>query len=514
MSCKKIVLVVVFILLATCIIYAQVNFQYEFSIDKLDNNDVLCRSYLFDYNNDGIDDYAVDYAYEYWGIHKKYSLAIYNNNGTLIDNLTNDWMERCYMFENCGIQNRKLFIKTIDDSLFVSLKEYSSGNTLDSMRVTHTTGHFFAHISDINSHIQNDTTYIFIGAYKKWAYIGAWYYRSYLFIFKIIDDELFYLGDIENCGFNGIISNSSLLSVGLYFEINDNGAWGAEDFDFYLKTVSIEDTIAVYPLHFVGGSKIYSTPIEWIHYPVNYTILTKNPQSDYPHLLQYQQYDSDDGDSLFFNAYDLTTNQEVWSVSDTISVREEITSSTCISVNGEDHYVMYFRGDKLEIRDRISGNIVHHQVSVLAVCEILRKSDGELLFFVEKQDETGYDVYTLDGPIFVSADEPPAQNEFMLQNSPNPFRTSTTIQFNLTHPTSPPVGGSVVVGELSQIKIYNVKGQLVREFLLVTPSHSHPVSVTWDGKDKNGQKVATGVYLYQLCIDGEYKAERKCLLIE
>ncbi|MBC8383468.1 MAG: hypothetical protein H8E22_06675, partial [Candidatus Cloacimonetes bacterium] len=67
---------------------------------------------------------------------------------------------------------------------------------------------------------------------------------------------------------------------------------------------------------------------------------------------------------------------------------------------------------------------------------------------------------------------------------------------------------------LSQIKIYNVKGQLVREFLPVTPSHSHPVSVTWDGKDKNGQKVATGVYLYQLCIDGEYKAERKCLLIE
>ncbi len=91
----------------------------------------------------------------------------------------------------------------------------------------------------------------------------------------------------------------------------------------------------------------------------------------------------------------------------------------------------------------------------------------------------------------------------IIGNFPNPFRSSTTFSFSSKEPF-----------QNVELKIYNIKGQLVRELHIVSPSPNLPVSVTWDGKDKYGHKVAPGVYLYQLRIDGEQKAERKCLLIE
>jgi len=61
-----------------------------------------------------------------------------------------------------------------------------------------------------------------------------------------------------------------------------------------------------------------------------------------------------------------------------------------------------------------------------------------------------------------------------------------------------------VAGELSQIKIYNIKGQLVRELPLVAPSPGLPVSVTWDGKDEIGKEVSSGVYFYKFDDDDEF----------
>jgi hypothetical protein len=110
-------------------------------------------------------------------------------------------------------------------------------------------------------------------------------------------------------------------------------------------------------------------------------------------------------------------------------------------------------------------------------------------------------VVDIEPPAY-SVDELP-NDAFILHNFPNPFRTSTKFSFSSNNHI-----------QNAELKIYNIKGQLVRDFSIVNPSPSRSVSVIWDGKDKNGQKVSPGVYLYQLCIDGEYKAERKCLLIE
>jgi len=106
--------------------------------------------------------------------------------------------------------------------------------------------------------------------------------------------------------------------------------------------------------------------------------------------------------------------------------------------------------------------------------------------------------------------EPPAlsvhedpENNILFNNFPNPFHSSTTFSFKSKEPI-----------QNAEIKIYNIKGQLVRELRFDASLLSRFNELTWDGKNKHGQKVAPGLYLYQLLINGEQKAERKCLLIE
>jgi len=70
-------------------------------------------------------------------------------------------------------------------------------------------------------------------------------------------------------------------------------------------------------------------------------------------------------------------------------------------------------------------------------------------------------------------------------NYPNPFNPTTNISFAL------PVDSKV------SLKLYNVAGQLVRTLVNETmPAGNH--TVTWDGNNSNGEKVASGIYFYKL----------------
>ncbi|MBD3257082.1 M6 family metalloprotease domain-containing protein, partial [candidate division GN15 bacterium] len=84
--------------------------------------------------------------------------------------------------------------------------------------------------------------------------------------------------------------------------------------------------------------------------------------------------------------------------------------------------------------------------------------------------------------------KPPLPVSFELaQNYPNPFNPSTTIQFDLD--------------ESAEIKltVYNSLGQKVRTLVEGT----YPAGITdvvWDATDKDGQSVASGVYLYRMTV--------------
>lgn len=71
------------------------------------------------------------------------------------------------------------------------------------------------------------------------------------------------------------------------------------------------------------------------------------------------------------------------------------------------------------------------------------------------------------------------------QNHPNPFNPSTEISFAL------PQQADV------DLTVYNILGQPVR--VLATGTHeAGQISVTWDGRDENGQPLASGMYFYRL----------------
>ena len=77
----------------------------------------------------------------------------------------------------------------------------------------------------------------------------------------------------------------------------------------------------------------------------------------------------------------------------------------------------------------------------------------------------------------------------IFSNHPNPFSSQTSISFRL------PVPGA------ASLKIYNLKGQLVR-ILLDDTLVSGAGSVDWDGLDASGRRVASGVYLVRLTQSG------------
>ena len=85
-------------------------------------------------------------------------------------------------------------------------------------------------------------------------------------------------------------------------------------------------------------------------------------------------------------------------------------------------------------------------------------------------------------------------------NYPNPFNPTTTVAFDLAHP------GPV------QLHVYNVRGQLVTTLVNDTlPAGNHTVS--WQGRNSNGQSAASGLYFLRLQADGQTHM-RKALLLK
>ena len=119
--------------------------------------------------------------------------------------------------------------------------------------------------------------------------------------------------------------------------------------------------------------------------------------------------------------------------------------------------------------------------------------------------------YTKGGAfVFINQNSPPTAvavesatpSDFVLgANYPNPFNPATTI------PLSVPDGAETV-----DVGIYNLLGQLVRQ-VWSGPLAAGEHRLTWDGRDEQGQLVASGAYLYQLRV-GDQLRTRKMVKLE
>jgi hypothetical protein len=87
----------------------------------------------------------------------------------------------------------------------------------------------------------------------------------------------------------------------------------------------------------------------------------------------------------------------------------------------------------------------------------------------------------------------------LLQNYPNPFNPATTIEFELTRP------------ETISLTVYSLSGQKIRT--LISGNYLPGMHrVQWNGGDERGSPVASGVYFYQLQLNGQQQAKKMFLI--
>jgi hypothetical protein len=92
------------------------------------------------------------------------------------------------------------------------------------------------------------------------------------------------------------------------------------------------------------------------------------------------------------------------------------------------------------------------------------------------------------------------------QNYPNPFNPTTTISF-----TVGAFGGGLSTRNVA-MDVYNVLGQRVTRLIDGEyPPGDHRIE--WDATDDDGQRVATGIYLYRLTV-GEESQTKKMLFLK
>jgi hypothetical protein len=92
------------------------------------------------------------------------------------------------------------------------------------------------------------------------------------------------------------------------------------------------------------------------------------------------------------------------------------------------------------------------------------------------------------------------ESAMLHQNYPNPFNQETQIAFELDRVCT------------IDLRIYNVRGNLIR-ILAASESYEPGFNVVkWDGKDNMGQDVPSGIYLYSLKTESIQEARSLLLL--
>jgi flagellar hook assembly protein FlgD len=94
---------------------------------------------------------------------------------------------------------------------------------------------------------------------------------------------------------------------------------------------------------------------------------------------------------------------------------------------------------------------------------------------------------TTEMTIDIIKEEIPLISTVLHQNYPNPFNPETKISFYLPQDT-----------EKLDLKIFNIRGQLVRTLVEGEPHFRGEYQVTWDGRNDSGRPVTSGVYFYRM----------------
>ncbi|MBC8234553.1 T9SS type A sorting domain-containing protein [bacterium] len=135
---------------------------------------------------------------------------------------------------------------------------------------------------------------------------------------------------------------------------------------------------------------------------------------------------------------------------------------------------------------------------------VVRNQAGEIVSDTLSYTVTSESIRQAFMPLTLKNIEIPRQS-LLLPNYPNPFNPETWLPYQIKQPAE------------VFIRIYNAKGQLVRTLDLGPRAAGFYLGNTraayWDGHNDSGEKVASGIYFYQLQA-GAFSATRRMLVLK
>ncbi|RLD61276.1 MAG: hypothetical protein DRJ01_08200 [Bacteroidetes bacterium] len=514
-------LLIIIISLLTIYLFGQIEFELDFSFDKIESNDILVDLWFDDLNSDGISEILATFR----NYPISWMLVQYDQNGSILTVRNEDLPEEYnfgkgtifnmdgtnYLAVAYGYKTWDTYPYTWINYLHLKIYDWGTFTLVDS------TSYEFGYYGEGNGttfytefiepvEFQNEQ-FLYLGLQRTEHYDGdeQTYANTELHKYSFNNSTLTLVeeNDLSGYSIKEIENFSNLISIDYYkshvsygggISFSENVSYSLNTFPFY-SPINITEVLQI------DGSR---NEISWTHYPSNICFLNNNDNNynDYGLMFYYKSRYSSYVYTVNFLNFAPDLSDTLWTNSETHIGFDNISVSTCVTVNNEDHYVMYFRENNLEIRNRINGDILYHQNSTINPISILRKLNGDLVFITEKEDETGYNVYTLVGDIQVSAD----YNQIEIYNNdlinyPNPFNPSTIISFSIPEESS------------VEINIFNIKGQKIKS-LVQESLNSGYHSVIWNGDDDFGKSICSGIYIYKLNVNGKIEAVKKCLLLK
>ena len=124
-------------------------------------------------------------------------------------------------------------------------------------------------------------------------------------------------------------------------------------------------------------------------------------------------------------------------------------------------------------------------------------------FFNEGSPSIIFENGSISNPTSVSEFQNNLSDFVLYQNYPNPFRSSTTFSFSL----------ATDLHGLARIKIYNIKGQLIKTLSPQIGKGAGIHKIEWNGTDNQGIRVSSGMYFYWIESIHQLEHEMKKLIL-
>jgi len=331
-----------------------------------------------------------------------------------------------------------------------------------------------------------------------------------------------YAADFD--GFNGpdiVTSNAGGSSVSVFFNVGDG-----------TFTLPVNLTVGPNPSQLVaadfGGSSHPDIAVATVIYDsleilINNGDSTFQPPITYPAPttsigMDFADFDGINGNDLILGSYNsvglsLYLNNGDGTFADSVIVSSIVypRSVACIDVDQDSNMDLVV---PMEMRDSVAvflgnGNGTFQAQDTYAAGDGPRGIEegdfnGDAYPDIAIANLNGNDVSVFlnqEGPVDITdVSRNTLPDQFRLsQNYPNPFNPSTNIHFDL-------LKRSQVV-----ISIYNMLGQQIK-ILADEELPAGTYSVEWDGTNEECQTVSTGVYLYNLEVDGFIETKKMMLL--